>query len=212
VTARAALLSPEALRGLTAALETYREVCAAYEALPEEEQDGRAYEYYEDGLLDCAHDFANVVARLLEPEEDETQSLCGCGAHHDEHHDEPLADRVREASALWEEINDEGGPDAGTEEVRALLARFEAVTTASQRAALDPGAGRSMFTAHVAEDGETIAFRTPEGEELPMTVSAGWSSITAALPIVMIDTAEELGAQEPLLRVYVNDGAVFDGL
>ncbi|CAM5530369.1 hypothetical protein [Leifsonia shinshuensis] len=212
MSARGALLPPEVRQSLAAAREAYWETRAAYAALPESEQDGREYEYYEDGLLDCAHSFADAVAALLEPPQEETQRLCGCGARHDEHHDEPLADRVREASALWEEIDDAGGPDAGGEEVRALLARFEAVTTASQRAALDPETGRGMFTAHVAEDGETVSFRTPEGEELPFTVSAGWSSVTAALPVVMIDTSEELGADDPLLRVYVNDGAVFDGL
>jgi hypothetical protein len=53
--------TPSVGEKVAAALAAYDEIRDDYAALPESQQEGRAYEDYEDALLQSAHDMAEVL-------------------------------------------------------------------------------------------------------------------------------------------------------
>ncbi|WP_159599911.1 hypothetical protein [Agromyces humi] len=61
--------------------------------------------------------------------------------------------------------------------------------TASQQAALDGEGGQ--FTAKIAADGH-VEFVTAEGELLPFTIWAGWSSLRGGIPVIAVNTGREV--------------------
>jgi len=95
----------------------------------------------------------------------------------------------------------EGGQFAGKRNARPRP------LSPSQRDALANTGG--MFKARIDEAGDVV-FVTPEGDILPIHVTAGWSSSTPGLPVLYVDT---MGLPEdddgPILRVSVNDEPVY---
>lgn len=123
----------------------------------------------------------------------------------------PLDELWEQIEELRADIGDNDHPDdfvSEREDLAELVAEWEERTTQSQRDAIEGTGG--MFTPAI-RDGHFF-FLTPEGDELDFEVSAGWSSVTPGLPVLLIDTEAvmELDHGVPQLRVELNDSTIFD--
>lgn len=121
------------------------------------------------------------------------------------------AELLEQIVELRETIGSNPHPDdfvGEREDLAALEAQYRAVTTESQRKAVD-GEGGGMFTPHV--DGDEVSFATPEGDRLPFTIWAGWSSTSVGLPLVTVDTENDLESPAgPVLRISLNDELIYE--
>lgn len=121
------------------------------------------------------------------------------------------AELLEQIVELRETIGSNPHPDdfvGEREDLAALVAQYRAVTTESQRKTVD-GEGGGMFTPHV--DGDQVSFTTPEGERLPFTIWAGWSSTSVGLPLVTVDTEGDLESPAgPVLRISLNDEPIYE--